>query len=73
MSKKPPNIIFITADQLAARHLNCYGSGVPSTPALDALAERGTRFERCYASAPVCTPNRARVSAILRPTPPIAK
>lgn len=54
-----PNIIFITADQMGAAHLNCYGSGVPSTPALDAIAARGTRFDRYYASSPVCTPNRA--------------
>ncbi len=59
MEQKKPNIIFITADQLGAKHLNCYGSGVPSTPALDAIAARGTRFDRYYASSPVCTPNRA--------------
>lgn len=59
MKPKVPNIIFITADQMGAKHLNCYGSGVPSTPALDAIAARGTRFDRYYASSPVCTPNRA--------------
>ena len=57
--ERPPNIIFVVADQLGACHLNCYGSGVPSTPALDALAARGTRFDRCYATSPVCTPSRA--------------
>jgi arylsulfatase A-like enzyme len=55
----PKNILFIQADQLGACHLGCYGSGVPSTPTLDALAARGRRFDRCYASSPVCTPNRA--------------
>ncbi len=53
------NIIFITADQLAARWLGCYGSGVDSTPTLDRLAAEGVRFERCYATFPVCAPNRA--------------
>jgi hypothetical protein len=37
----PKNIIFIMADQFGAQHLNCYGSGIASTPALDALAARG--------------------------------
>ncbi|MBT3295973.1 MAG: sulfatase-like hydrolase/transferase [Verrucomicrobia bacterium] len=59
MKSRSPNIVFITADQLGAKHLNCYGSGVPSTPALDAIAAKGTRFDRYYASSPVCTPNRA--------------
>lgn len=56
---RPKNIILIMADQMAACHVNCYGSGVPSTPTLDALAARGTRLDRCYASSPVCTPSRA--------------
>jgi len=56
---RPKNIVFIMADQMGARHVNCHGSDVPSTPTLDALAARGTRFDRCYATSPVCTPNRA--------------
>jgi arylsulfatase A-like enzyme len=47
------------ADQLAAAALGCYGSGIASTPALDALAADGLRFDRCYASVPVCAPSRA--------------
>lgn len=54
-----PNIILVMADQLAAASLGCYGSGVPSTPGLDALAARGVRFQRYYAHCPVCGPNRA--------------
>ncbi|HBE04222.1 MAG TPA: hypothetical protein DC049_17360 [Spirochaetia bacterium] len=42
-----PNIVFIMADQLAASFLNCYGSGVNSSPCLDSLAESGIRFDRC--------------------------
>jgi arylsulfatase A-like enzyme len=53
------NIVFITADQLAASMLGCYGSGVDSTPTLDYLAAEGIRFDRCYATSPVCAPNRA--------------
>ena len=56
---KQPNIILIMADQLAASFIGCYGSGVPSTPNLDAMAAYGCRFTRNYAAAPVCAPNRA--------------
>jgi len=54
-----PNIVFIQADQLAARQLQCYGHGVPSSPTLDRLAREGVRFDRCYTTFPVCLPNRA--------------
>lgn len=53
------NIVFIAVDQLAAGFLNCYGSGVDSTPVLDRLAGEGTMFSRFYAACPVCAPNRA--------------
>ena len=56
-----PNIIFIMADQLAAKSVGCYGSGVDSTPTLDKLAAEGVRFERAYAHFPVCAPNRASI------------
>jgi len=53
------NVLFVCADQLGAKWLGCYGSGVASTPTLDALAADGVRFDRCYATIPVCAPNRA--------------
>ncbi len=56
-----PNIIFIMADQLAASFVGCYGSGVDSTPNLDALASKGRRYDRFYAHCPVCAPNRASI------------
>ncbi|MHB1357234.1 MAG: sulfatase family protein [Anaerolineae bacterium] len=59
MSQTSPNIVFICADQLAAAFVGCYGSNVPSTPTLDRLAGEGVRFDRCYATSPVCAPNRA--------------
>lgn len=62
------NIIFITADQLAAGFVGCYGSGVNSTPTLDKLSEKGVRFDRCYASCPVCAPNRATFMTGRSPT-----
>lgn len=57
--KKLPNIIYICADQLAAKFLNCYGGDVDSTPVLASLAKEGSKFSRYYATHPVCAPNRA--------------
>lgn len=54
-----PNVVFITADQMGAADVGCYGSGIGSTPTLDRLAASGVRFDRCYATHPVCAPNRA--------------
>ncbi len=54
---RPPNIIFILADDLGIDNLGCYGSDKHKTPNLDKLAASGTRFETCYA-APVCGPSR---------------
>ncbi len=54
-----PNIIFILADDLGWYELNCYGNTYNETPHLDSLATGGMRFTNAYASAPVCSPDRA--------------
>ena len=36
-----PNIVLITADQISARHLGCYGDPAGATPHLDRLAANG--------------------------------
>jgi N-acetylgalactosamine-6-sulfatase len=42
--ERPPNIVFIFADDLGYADLGCYGHPYAKTPALDRLAEEGTRF-----------------------------
>lgn len=54
-----PNFLLITTDQHRADHLGRSAGPVLRTPHLDALAQTGTRFERCYVASPVCMPNRA--------------
>lgn len=56
-----PNIVMLLIDDLGARDLSCYGSTFYETPNLDQLAARGIKFERAYASAPVCSPTRCSV------------
>lgn len=53
-----PNILFVMADQLAPHFTSTYGHPVVSTPNLDALAERGSRFDAAYCHSPLCAPAR---------------
>lgn len=54
-----PNFLVIVTDQHRADYLGCAGHPVLRTPHIDALAARGTRFERFHVASPVCMPNRA--------------
>jgi arylsulfatase A-like enzyme len=56
---RPPNIIFILADDLGWGDPGCYGNRELKTPNLDRLAQEGTRFQQFYVSSPVCSPSRA--------------
>lgn len=57
--KRPPNIVFVLADDLGWAELGCYGNKFNETPNLDKLARQGMRFTDAYAAAPVCSPFRA--------------
>ena len=56
---RPPNIIFILADDLGWAELGCYGNKFNETPRLDRMARQGLHFTEAYAAAPVCSPYRA--------------
>lgn len=59
---QPANVLFITCDQLRKDALGCYGNPVVQTPNIDALANRGVRFERMFTAYPVCAPNRGAIA-----------
>ena len=59
--KKPPNFVFILADDLGFSQIGCYGSNYYQTPNIDNLAEEGMRFTNAYAACPVCSPTRASI------------
>jgi arylsulfatase A-like enzyme len=56
--QRPPNIIFILADDLGYGELGCYGQQLIQTPNLDRMAAEGMRFTQFYAGSTVCAPSR---------------
>ena len=61
-----PNLIFVIADDCTFRDIGCYG-GQAFTPNIDRLATEGMRFERCFQTAPMCSPTRHTVYTGLYP------
>jgi iduronate 2-sulfatase len=52
-----PNVLLILVDDLKPA-LGCYGDAAAKTPNIDALAERGMRFDLGYCNQAVCAPSR---------------
>jgi arylsulfatase A-like enzyme len=57
-SEKPPNIVFILADDLGYADVSCYGRPDLRTPNIDGIANRGLRFLQAYANSAVCSATR---------------
>lgn len=51
-----PNVLLISIDTLRADRLGSYGAKAIETPALDALAQGGVRFENAFTSVPLTLP-----------------
>jgi arylsulfatase A-like enzyme/cytochrome c-type biogenesis protein CcmH/NrfG len=63
----PRTIVLVTIDTLRADHLGAYGYAAAHTPAIDALAVRGVRFDRAYATAPITLTSHASLLTGLAP------
>ncbi|KAB8169948.1 sulfatase-like hydrolase/transferase [Streptomyces sp. 3MP-14] len=57
--RRPPNVVFVSIDDLGWDELGAYGNTFNETPHLDRLAREGVRFTSAYAAAPLCSPTRA--------------
>ncbi len=55
---KPPNILFILADDWGWGDLSCHGNKLVQTPNIDGLARAGTEFYQFNTLSPVCSPSR---------------
>ena len=56
-AERPPNFVFLLADDVGYECFGAYGSRQYSTPRLDRMADAGARFSHCF-STPLCTPSR---------------
>jgi N-sulfoglucosamine sulfohydrolase len=59
LEANPPNILFMTADDMNWNSVGVYNSTVAgTTPNIDKLADEGIRFDYGYVQIAVCTPSR---------------
>ncbi|SDV46850.1 sulfatase-like hydrolase/transferase [Chitinasiproducens palmae] len=56
------NVLFILSDEHQHDLMGCAGHPLITTPNLDALAARGTRFRNAYTPSPICVPARASLA-----------
>ncbi len=57
-ARRPPNLVFLLADDLGYGDLGCYGQNRIQTPNIDRLAAEGIRFTQAYSGSTVCAPSR---------------
>lgn len=59
-SQQPPgpNIVWVIVEDMSA-NFSCYGETNISTPNVDSLAKRGTRFTNAFVTAPICSISRS--------------
>jgi arylsulfatase A-like enzyme len=57
-TSRPPNIVFIMADDLGYADVACYGRPDLKTPNIDRIAAKGIRFLQAYANSAVCSATR---------------
>lgn len=58
---RPPNIVYIMADDLGYGDIGPFGQTKIRTPHLDRLAAEGTCFDHFYPGAAVCAPTRCNL------------
>jgi arylsulfatase A-like enzyme/tetratricopeptide (TPR) repeat protein len=66
-AQPPPNVLLITIDTLRWDRLACYGGPADTTPVLDRLAARGTRFDTAVMPTPLTAPSHASILTGLTP------
>ena len=71
-SERPPNVIFILADDLGINDISTFGGGLAGgrvpTPNIDRLAAEGALFSTAYSGTGTCAPSRAMLMTGRYPT-----
>ena len=65
---RPPSVLLIVVDTLRADALGCYGAAGEPTPAIDRLADQGTRFLTARTQSSWTLPSAATILTGLYPT-----
>lgn len=68
-SERRLNVVLVVVESLSAQFLGTYGSHLPLTPNLDALAERSAVFTRLYATGNRTVRGLEAVALSMPPTP----
>jgi len=68
LTKASPDIFLVTIDTLRADHVGCYGYKQIETPALDALAADGVRFENAFTHSPITNTSHTSILTGLLPS-----
>jgi len=63
-----PDIFLVTIDTLRADHVHCYGYDGVQTPALDGLAQDGTRFSNAFTPSPITNTSHTSILTGLLPS-----
>jgi arylsulfatase A-like enzyme len=62
------NVLLVTIDTLRADHVGVYGGSGALTPAFDAFAKDGLRFDRTYAHVPLTLPSHTSLLTAVYPS-----
>ena len=72
VNERPPNVVFILADDLGYNDISTFGGGVAGgavkTPNIDRLAREGVIFTNAYSGTASCAPSRAMLMTGRYPT-----
>ena len=58
IAEAQPNVIFFLADDVSCEDIGVYGNPSIKTPNIDAMAQKGLRFDNAYLTTSSCSPSR---------------
>jgi arylsulfatase A-like enzyme len=68
IEKKPPNIIWLVAEDQSPNFFPMYGDSTIKLPSIESLASDGVVFDNAFSPVPVCAPARSALITGMYPT-----